>query len=161
SSALASHVKSTFRSFLLESHWLQRTSTNAQGREPSSLARDPERQFEMKPLFFLKVLNHLEEIARFRIPARTDHPPQAFRGPFRATAQLFEPDRRVDVVAKDRLSGVEITGEKGFDAFLEQFLTVFPIASEACLHRVLELPRQRHFTSPAFSAFCSPSTDPG
>src|SRR4051812_10260410 len=115
-------------------------------RRNAALARSAERQLEMKPLFFLEVLNDLEEITRLRVAARTEHPHQAFRRPLRSAAQLLKPDRGVDVVAKDRLPSVEITGEKAFDAFPQQLLPVFPISSEACLHRFLELPRQRHFT---------------
>src|SRR5262249_6282174 len=119
------------------------------------LARGAKRQLEMKPLFFLEVLNDLEEVTGLRVAARTEHSHQAFRRPFRSTAQLLESIRRDDVIANDRMSVIEIPGEKAFDSFPQQLLPVFPIGSETCLHRFLELPRQRHFTSPAFSASCS------
>src|SRR5260370_37471738 len=68
----------------------------------------------MKSLFFLEVLNHFEEIARLRIATWTQHPHEAFRWPLRPATQLLESDRGVDVVAKDRLSGIEVPGEKAF-----------------------------------------------
>src|SRR6266566_3443612 len=115
----------------------------------------------MKPLFFLEVLNDLEEITRLRIAAWTEHSHEALRRPFRPAAQLLEADRRVDVIAKDGLPGIEIPREKAFDAFPQQLLSVFPISSEACLHRFLELPRQRHFTAPASCASCNRPIAPG
>src|SRR5438874_683712 len=72
--------------------------------------------------------------------------------------QVLESDRRVDVVAKDRLSGIEIPGEKAFDAFPQELLPIFSIRSETRLHRFLELPRQRHITSPGSCASCSRPT---
>src|SRR5437867_4930353 len=99
----------------------------------------------MKSFFFLQVLNYFEEITRLWIAAGTEHPHQTFRGSFRPATQLLEPDRRVDVVTKDRFSGIEIPGKKGLDAFPQELLPVFPIRSEARLHRFFELPRQRHF----------------
>ena len=81
----------------------------------------------MQALSTLEVTNDLEEIAGLRIAGWTEHPHEALRRPFRTAAQLLEPDRRVDVVAKDRLARIEISGEEGFDAFSEQFLPVFPV----------------------------------
>src|SRR5437016_5244580 len=66
----------------------------------------------MKSLFLLEVLNHFEEIARPRIATWTQHPHEAFRWPLRPTTQLLESDRGVDVVAKDRLSGIEIPARR-------------------------------------------------
>jgi hypothetical protein len=63
-------------------------------------------------------------VKRVRIAARAEHSHQAFRRPFRSAAQFLEPDRRVNVIAKDRLSGVEIPGEKAFETFLQQLLPV-------------------------------------
>src|SRR5206468_1070258 len=127
----------------------------------NSLAGGAERQLELKPFFFLEMLNHFKEITGLRIAAWTEHPHEAFCRPFGSSTQLLEPDRCVDIVAKDRLSGIEIPGEKAFDAFLQELLPVFPIGSEACLHRFLELARQRHFTSPASCASCSPPSASG
>jgi hypothetical protein len=107
-----------------------------------------ERQLEVKPFGSLDVVEDLEEITRLGIAARTEHSHQAFRGPLRAETQLLEPDRRVDVVAEYRLPGVEIPSEKTLDAFTQKLLPVFPIRSKARLHRLLELSRQGHLTSP-------------
>src|SRR5436309_13690180 len=101
------------------------------------------------------MLNDFEKITRLRIATWTQHPHEAFRGPLRPATQLLEPDRRVDVVAKDRLSGIEIPGEKAFDAFPQELLPVFPISSDERLHCFLELSRQRHFTSPVSCSSCS------
>ena len=71
----------------------------------------------MKPLFFPEVLNHFEEITRLRVAGGTEHSHEAFRRPFGPATQFLEPNRRVDVIAEYRLSGIEIPGENAFDAF--------------------------------------------
>ena len=88
----------------------------------------------MKPLFFLEVLDNLEEITRLRVAARTEHAHEALRRPFCPATQLLESDRRIDVVAKYRLPRVEISGEKAFDAFPQQLFPVFrgPTRRRAC-----------------------------
>src|SRR5947199_10170061 len=73
----------------------------------------------------------------------------------RTSAQVLEPDRAVDVVAKNRLAGIEISRQKTLDAFPEEFFAVLPVRLEPRLHRLLEFPRQRHLTSPASCASCS------
>jgi hypothetical protein len=61
----------------------------------------------VESLGFLEMIDQLEKIASLRIAAGTQHA-QARCGPFGPTTQLVEPDGRVDKVAKDRLSGLEI-----------------------------------------------------
>jgi hypothetical protein len=101
----------------------------------------------MDPIFFQEVLNDVEQIARPRIAAWAEHPHEAFRRPFRPTTQLLEPYRRVDVIAKDGFPGIEISGEKAFNASPEKLGAVFPIRSEARPHRFLKFSRQRHFVA--------------
>ncbi len=99
------------------------------------------------------MLDDLEEIARLRIAAWAEHAHQAFRRAVRPTTQFLEADRRVDVIAKERLPGIEISGEKTFNAFPQKLRAVLRIRSEARLHRLFELPRQRHFAA-APDLFC-------
>jgi hypothetical protein len=61
--------------------------------------------------------NHLEQIARLRVAFGAEHAHQALRGSSSQPAQLLETDRRVDVVARDRLPSVEVPGAQTVDAF--------------------------------------------
>jgi hypothetical protein len=79
----------------------------------------------MQSLDALKVTNHLKQIAGLRIAARAQHAHEALRRALRPTTQLLEPDRRVDVVAKNPLSGLELAREKTLDAFSEGSLLYF------------------------------------
>src|SRR6476646_10969657 len=90
-----------------------------------TLAGGAERHREVQPLCFLEVMDHLEKIPSLRIAAGTQHAHQALCRPFGPTAQLVEPDCRVDVVAKDRLSGVEIPSQQALDAFPQKLLPVY------------------------------------
>ncbi len=57
---------------------------------------------------FLQVTDYAEEVARLRIAARAEHPNEAFRLCASRRAELLKTDRRFDVIAKDRLAGVDI-----------------------------------------------------
>ena len=65
-------------------------------------------EFEMQALGPLKLRDDVEQIPRLGVPLRTKHPHQALRRRMRHVAELLEADRRVDVIAKKRLAGVEI-----------------------------------------------------
>ena len=57
---------------------------------------------------FLKVAEHAEEVLRLRIAARPEHEDEALRLRAGRLAQPLEADRRLDVVAQDRLAGIDI-----------------------------------------------------
>ena len=109
----------------------------------------------MQSLSSLEMVDDLQEIAGLRVAAWTEHAHQALGRPFCSATQLLEPNRRVDIVAKYCLPGVEIPGEKAFDAFTQKLLSVLAVRSKARLHRFLELSRQRRLTSPQSCASCS------
>ena len=71
----------------------------------------------MKTFGALQMADHLKEITRLRVPARTQHSHQALRRPLCASAQFLESDRRVDVVAQYRFSRVEVSSQETFDTF--------------------------------------------
>jgi hypothetical protein len=52
----------------------------------------------------LQIADHVEEIPGLRIAARSEHADQAFRLRARGLAELLKSDRRLDVVAQDRLA---------------------------------------------------------
>ena len=65
-------------------------------------------QFEAGLL--LQVADDAEEIACLRIAARAEHADKAFRRRAGRRAELLKTDRRFDVVAQDRLAGIDIAG---------------------------------------------------
>lgn len=81
----------------------------------------------MESLCFLEMIDHLEKITSLRIAAGTQHAHQALCRPFGSATQLVEPDCRVDLVGKDRLSGIEISSQQALDALPQKFLPVSPV----------------------------------
>ena len=63
---------------------------------------------ELDAGLFLQVANDAEEIAGLWIAARAEHPDEALRLRAGRLAKLLEADGRLDVVAQDRLAGVDI-----------------------------------------------------
>ena len=66
---------------------------------------------ELDAGLFLQVADDAEEVAGQRIAARAEHADEALRLRAGRLAQLLEADRRLDVVAQDRLAGVDIADE--------------------------------------------------
>src|ERR1700683_4702030 len=75
-------------------------------------------QFEARLL--LQVADYAEEIACLRIATRPKHANETFRWRASRGADLLETNRCLDVIAQDRLAGVDIAGEHGVDAFAQQ-----------------------------------------
>ena len=92
----------------------------------------------------LQVADDVEQIARLRIAGGSEHADQALRRRTSVRAQLPKADRRVDVVAQDRLAAVHVATEQGFDALTQQRLAEGRIGQHARLYRVLEIACQRH-----------------
>jgi len=61
-----------------------------------------------------------------------------------ASPNFSKADRRLDGVAQDRLTGIDITGEHGVDAFAQQCVAEGGIARDPLLHQLLEIPCQGH-----------------
>jgi len=76
----------------------------------------------VEALLFLELLNDLEAVTGMRVN-RAEHSHEAPGRSFRAATQLREPDRRVDVVAKDRLPGVGIPGEEAFNTITQKLVS--------------------------------------
>ena len=89
------------------------------------LARGFEGELELETFGTLKVTNHFEQVARLRIPGRAEHAHQALGGSFRDATELLKPDRRVNVVAQNRFSRIEISRQERLHAFTKEFLPVF------------------------------------
>ena len=66
---------------------------------------------ELDAGLLLRVADDAEEIAALRIAARAEHADEALRLRPRRLAKLLEADRRLDVVAQNRLAGVDIAGD--------------------------------------------------
>ena len=57
---------------------------------------------------FLQIADHAEQIFGLRIAARSEHADQAFGRRTSRSAKPFEADGRLDIIAHDRLAGVEV-----------------------------------------------------
>ena len=55
-----------------------------------------------------------------RIAARTKHPHQALGRSLGGFAELFESNRRFDVIAQHGLTGIDIASEQGVDTFTQE-----------------------------------------
>ena len=75
---------------------------------------------QLDPGLLLQIADDAEEVARLRIAARAEHADQALGGRVGRLAELFEADGRLDVVAQDRLAGVDVAGQHRVDAFAQQ-----------------------------------------
>jgi len=92
----------------------------------------------------LELADHLEQVARLRVPPRTEHAHEALGRSPRETAELLKADRGVDVVAEDGLPGIEIAGKETLHPFRQQLLSILPVLPDPGLHGFLERARQRH-----------------
>ena len=107
--------------------------TTAWARSDEVLACGFEGELELETLGTLKVTNHFEQIARMRIPVRTEHAHQAFGRSFRDATEFLKPNRRIDVVAQNRFSSIEISGQERFHASTEECLQVFAVLPDTRL----------------------------
>ena len=85
-----------------------------------------------------------EEVLGLRVAARTKHPDEALRLCNGGFAELFEADRRLDVVAQDGLAGIDIAGQHRFDGFTQQALGKSRGRCHVLLHMLLERSRRCH-----------------
>src|SRR6516165_11059706 len=108
----------------------------------------------------LQLPQYSEQIAGARITPWAQHAHEALGRRSRGFGERFEPNGGVDVIAQDRLTGLEVPGQELFGRFGEQRLTEGRITVCPRLHGLFEFLRQRHLTFPSFVAFCSPPTAP-
>src|SRR5215469_1509453 len=101
----------------------------------------------------LQLPQYSEQIAGARITPWAQHAHEALGRRSRGFGERFEPDGGVDVIAQDRLAGLEVPGQELFGRFGEQRLTEGRITVCPRLHGLFEFLRQRHLTFPSFVAF--------
>src|SRR5271166_290850 len=70
----------------------------------------PRRHMQLQPGLFLQIAEYTEQIPGLRVAARSEHADEALGLCAGRLAQLLEADRRLDVVAQDRLPGVDVAG---------------------------------------------------
>src|SRR5258708_7627675 len=99
----------------------------------------------------LKVTDHAEQIFSLRVSTRAEHADEALRRRAGCLAQLLEADRRLDVVAKDNLSSIDIAAQHRIDAFAKKRLREFLVRFDPGLYQFLEGLGFDHHSSP-FSA---------
>ena len=105
----------------------QAASAAVNGQSPDRL------YLEVQTLAFLEASDDLEEIARLRIAVRTEHAHQAL-GRLRGQPTEFpKTDGPVDIVAQNRLSDVDLAGEKALHTLFEQSLPEARVALEPLL----------------------------
>ncbi len=95
----------------------------------------------MQAGLLLQIADDGEEIFRLRIAARAEHADQALGGRAGRLGELFEADGRLDGVAQQRLSGLDIAAQHGVDALAQQRLREFRVGLDVMLHKVLEFLR--------------------
>src|SRR6266852_343553 len=90
--------------------------------EKSSHCASARCDVKLHPRLLLQVADHAEQVLRLRIAARTKHADQTFRRCAGCGSEPLESDRRLDVIAENRLSGFHVAGEHRIDALAQQRL---------------------------------------
>jgi hypothetical protein len=110
---------------------------NANSQETRLLARRAcDVQFDAR--VFLQVSDHIEEIARLRVPARPEHPNETFWLGAGRTPEFLEAHRRFDVIAEDRLPGLNVPREKQVNSPAKQGFRKLGIGSNVILNEFLK-----------------------
>src|SRR6478609_337600 len=86
----------------------------------------------------LQVANHAEKIPGLGIATRSEHADQALGRCAGGFAELLEADGCLDVVAQNRLAGVDIAAQHRVDPFAKQRLGEFLVGLDPSLHQFLE-----------------------
>src|SRR5882757_10050730 len=108
----------------------------------------------------LQVADHAEEVPGLRIAARSEHADQALGRRAGRFAELFETDGRLDVIAQDRLAGLDIAAQHRIDALAKEGLGKFLVSLDPTLHEVLEAFCFCHRPSPFNLAHACPACSP-
>src|SRR5262249_11639325 len=100
----------------------------------------------------LQITDHVEQILGLGIPARAEHPDQALgRGACRRP-ELLKSDGRLDVIAQDNFTGIEIPAQHRINALDQKGLGEFGVPLDVTFDQALEALRPCHHSTP-FSAF--------
>lgn len=83
-----------------------------------------------------------------RIAAFAKHAHKAFGRFMRSFAELLKTDRRVDVIAKDSLAGLDIARKKAIHGLADKALAELGIPLHPCLKRFFEISCQRRSPVP-------------
>ena len=106
-----------------------------------------------KPLLLSELTNDLEEVPGLRIPLGAEHPHQALGGSMGQLAELLEAHRRVDVIPKDRLRGLELAGQQALHGLPEKLFTELRISVDPVSDSRLEISAKRHYECSLGCAF--------
>jgi hypothetical protein len=98
-------------------------------------------KLHMEASGLLQTCYYLEEITRLGISFRAKHAHEALCGFGGKTAQLFKAYRGVNVITQNGFAGLELSGEKTFNAFAQKLVPKSWIASDAGLNGLFEIPR--------------------
>ena len=101
-------------------------------------------QLETYPFPSLKLGNDAEEVFRGGVSFGPEHSHQALRWNSSALLQRPKPIGCVDVVAKNRLSGIDVSREHAFDGFAKKRLAKSRIALNAIANSISEVFGQWH-----------------
>src|SRR5215831_8677346 len=93
---------------------------------------------ELHARSLLQIADHAEKILGLRVTAGPEHADQAFGRRASCGPEFFEADGRLDVVAQDRLSGLQVTGEHRIDSLAQQRLREFLVILDVALDQFLE-----------------------
>src|SRR5580700_3818068 len=97
----------------------------------------------------LQVAYDAKQVSCLWIPSWAEHADQALWLRSRRLAEFLKSNRRLDIVAQDRLSGVDITRQQGLDTVAQQGLGKSRVSCDMLLHQFLEaLGRHTHLHSP-------------
>jgi hypothetical protein len=88
---------------------------------------------------FLQVADHAKKVLGLRIAARAEHPDQALGRCTGCFAELFETDGRLDVIAQDRLAGIDIAAQHCIDALAKKGLGKYLVGLGPILHQAVKL----------------------
>jgi hypothetical protein len=78
--------------------------------------------FQVNALLLLQVLDHRKQVARLGITFWPKHTHETLARSAEDLREFLVRDRRIDIVAQHRLTGIDITGEQAFAPFLQQAL---------------------------------------
>jgi hypothetical protein len=93
---------------------------------------------DAQPGALLKLSDYRQKVSCIGVAARAEHAHQTLRRSAGNRRQVVEANRRIDVIANDGFTGLEIAGEKGLEAFGQQSFAKLGIALRASLDGLLE-----------------------
>ena len=101
-------------------------------------SRRANRHVQFDTGLLLQVSDHIEEIACLRIAAWPEHPNETFWLGAGRTPEFLEAHRRFDVIAEDRLPGLNVPREKQVNSPAKQGFRKLGIGSNVILNEFLK-----------------------